>query len=169
MGQQEFRLGLTYWLIHNRKDVGKIKLQKLVYFLQEAFEIPTQYSFKMYHYGPYAEDLDTDSTILKSIGYISIDPDKDGYGFHLKPKDAPPNEWHPGITSYGENINKVIDILGDKPAYILELLATLHFVNKLSQGASQEEVIDKVQSLKPKFDKADIAGHYNELAELGLI
>ena len=74
-------------IIRQLGDAGKIKIQKLTYFLQESLGIGAGYLFRMYHYGPYSEDLDTDMTRLKLEGYVNITPDADGYGFHVMPAD----------------------------------------------------------------------------------
>jgi uncharacterized protein YwgA len=59
MDTQDLRLAILHEVISELDDVGKTQLQKLGYFLQEAFSVPTKYSFRMHHYGPYAEALET--------------------------------------------------------------------------------------------------------------
>ena len=169
MDIQEFRLAVLSRIISGLQDAGKIQLQKLIYFLQEAFGLPTEYVFRMHHYGPYSEDLDTDMTRLKVTGYVSIDPDLDGYGFHVKPVDVPDQNWESLVAPYGKQINQVLKLFGDRPASELELAATIHFVDHLLKEASHEQVIETVISLKPKFNRAYITSCQTELREQGLL
>ena len=169
MDNQEFRLALTYRLIYQLGDAGKIQLQKMVYFMQEAFGVPTKYSFKMYHYGPYSEELDTDTSLLKLIGSVSVDRDAGGYGFHITPNGEPAEGWESATDAYDDKINKAIEVLGNKPATQLELLASIHFVNRLIDESTQAQVINIVHGLKPKFDEETIGLHYDELKKVGLL
>ena len=79
MDTQEFRLAILHTVIAESKPgTGKTHLQKLCYFLQTIFDVPTKYSFRMHHYGPYAEALETDMAKLRITGYIDIKPDSQG-------------------------------------------------------------------------------------------
>ena len=88
---QSIRLALVYEAVNRLKDTGKIKLQKLMYFLQESFNAPTNYSFRMHHYGPYSEELETDLSRLRSSGYLSVEPDLGGMVFTFALKIHPKN------------------------------------------------------------------------------
>ena len=127
------------------------------------------YSFRMYHYGPYGDALETDVSRLKLTGYIGIEPDSQGYGFHINSKDESLDEWRALAEPYEEKIDSVIKTFGSRPAYELELAATIHFVRKLLPDAPTDEVIDKVKSLKPRFDEGYILGRHSELECLGLL
>ena len=37
--------------------VGHTLIQKVVYLLQNALDVDVGYNFKLYHYGPYSEEL----------------------------------------------------------------------------------------------------------------
>ena len=52
MDTQDLRLAIAHVIVSELGDVGKTKLQKLVYFLQAAHGIPTRYPFKMHHLRP---------------------------------------------------------------------------------------------------------------------
>lgn len=169
MDTQEFRLALLYEVIDKLEDSGKIQLQKLVYFLQEASKLPTRYGFKMHHYGPYSEDLDTDMTRLKLTGYVDVQPDAQGYGFHITSVDSPKTEWLSIIEPYSQKIEQTINIFGNKQAYELELAATIHFVSNLAPASSKDDIVDKVKSLKPRFEKDYISKFQSDLEELGFL
>ena len=169
MNTQELRLAILHRIIDKSEDVGKVQLQKLCYFLQEALDVPMGYSFRMYHYGPYADSLETDMSRLKLTGYIDIERDSQGYGFHITKSDDPMQEWNDQIEPYKGKIDDVIENLGSRPAYELELAATIHFVKNLLPASSTDEVVSKVEALKPKFSDDRIRDLQSELRDLGLI
>ena len=169
MSTQEIRLAILHRIISKSDDVGKTQLQKLGYFLQEALDVPMGYSFRMYHYGPYGDALETDVSRLKLTGYIDIEPDSQGYGFHINSKDESLDEWRVLAEPYEEKIDSVIETFGGSPAYELELAATIHFVRKLLPDVPPEEVITRVKSLKPRFDEAYIRCRHSELERLGFL
>jgi len=143
-------------------DTGKIKVQKLVYFFQEQYSLPLGYEFSMYHYGPYSEELDSDLTAMKIEGHLSIDPDPDGYGFHVRAQDEPELEW--GSLSHGDRaaIKDIVDRFGSHHAPELELRATIHFVHRTTKG-DRQSVVSSVKSLKPKFSRDAIESAYDEM------
>ena len=169
MDIENLRLALSYMLISKLGDMGKVQLQKYVYFLQAAYNVPVEYSFKMYHYGPYSEDLDRDMTILKLLGYINIDRDADGYGYHLTALDEPDDDWNTIMSPYSESLENATQVFGKLSASDLELYATIHFVNDLNGEPPQQEVVNTVHSLKPKFNESTINTYYALLQHAGLL
>jgi uncharacterized protein YwgA len=169
MDTQELRLAILHKMISDSGNIGKTKLQKLVYFLQEAQGVPTKYPFRMHHYGPYAEALETDMARLRLAGYIDIQPDTQGYGFHIKPLDNPLEDWSQLNKDHDQELGRVIDTFGDWQTYELELAATIHFVKNLSSDSSTDEVLSKVKALKPKFEESYILERHAQLVQLGLL
>lgn len=166
---QQVKLAVLYHIVKALEDVGKIQLQKTVYFLQEAFEVPTKYAFRMHHYGPYSDDLDTDLTRLKMTGYLEIRPDPAGFGFHVGILDEPEVVWVSLVDPYTEHIEQVVALVRDRPSYELELMATLHFVDQLFDSPSEEELVSTVHGLKPKFTVDYILRFQKELIDSGLL
>ncbi|NQW23923.1 MAG: hypothetical protein HQ475_10810 [SAR202 cluster bacterium] len=166
---QTVRLALVYEAVNYLNDTGKIKLQKLMYFLQESFRAPTDYSFRMHHYGPYSEELDADLSRLGSSGYLSIKPDVQGYGFHVSVEDGPDESWSEISAPYKKGLERIIELFGNKQTPDLELMATLHFANEISNHPPKEELIKIVQGLKPKFSEAVIEKWRSELEGIGLL
>ena len=169
MNTQELRLAILHRVISKLDDVGKTQLQKLCYFLQEAKRVPTKYSFRMHHYGPYSEALDTDMARLKLTGYIDIEPDTESFGYHITSKDEPLEEWSHLVDPYSELVESVVQTFGKRPTHELELAATIHFVTHLMPDVSTKEVLDRVKALKPKFNDKYITTRLTELERLGLL
>ena len=72
MTTQQLQLGILYRIILDFPKIGKTRLQKISYLLQEAMGLPTRYEFRMHHYGPYAESVETNIARLKLTGYVEI-------------------------------------------------------------------------------------------------
>jgi len=168
--EKETRFAITRYLVDKLKDVGKTKIQKLVYFLQYAFDVPLDYVFRMHYYGPYSEELDDDLIEMKLHRYIDITPDPAGCGYHIQP-GSEFIDWVENTTKpYAQQLNNCFDKLGGYNIQELELLGTLHFVQYLaltsSEGKGKDQIVDKVATLKPVFDKSEIERFYEVLQDL---
>ena len=169
MEVEELRLAIIHHIVTQLDDVGKTRVQKLCYFLQEALNVPTQYAFKMHHYGPYAEAVETDIARLKLAGYVNIEADLQGYGFHIPSIDEPLEEWNHYIESFGDAIRKILSVWGSRQTNELELAASIHFVQKLLPGIEPDEMLKRVKALKPKFGETFIQHQYAELKKSELL
>ena len=170
MNTQDLRLAVVHKIVSELRDVGKTKVQKIVYFLQVAKEVPTAYTFKMHHYGPFAEAVETDTAKLRLDQFVEVRPDLMGYGFHIIPGTSQPEkEWTYVIGQYEQSIKEVLEELGRRPTSELELLATIHYVHKLTPRPEKDDVLHKVKALKPKFDGSYIESCYIQLKQLGFL
>ena len=151
------------------KDIGKTKVQKIIYFLQEALGVPLHYSFKMHHYGPFSEDIDSGISALQSAGYVEVSHDPQGYGYHIIPASESQLPWDNEIAKYRGEMAKAIRGLSVLDASNLELYATLHFVQNLLDEPSKEKVVNNVHRLKPKFKRQTIRLAYDQLVKNNLI
>ena len=167
MDHEELRLAVLYEVISKLQDVNKTQVQKLGYFVQQVFEVPTKYHFKMHHYGPYSEELETDLARLRMAGYVDIVPDPQGYGFHITKSDSPVEKWVSFSKPFNDRINEAIQTFGARGTSELELAATIHFVSNLMSDQPTSEVLVRVKALKPKFHENYIHNIYEELEQMG--
>ena len=79
------RIELVREIVRSSGDIGKTKIQKIMYFLQESVGAPLMYPFRMHYYGPYSDELDGILSLTKSLRYIDINPDPNGFGYHVTP------------------------------------------------------------------------------------
>lgn len=151
-------------------DLGKIQLQKLVYFLEEL-GAPLQYEFRIYHYGPFCSELAEDIDRLNTLGVLSVKPDSEGYGYHISTgqyyESMMKDSNQRGDQELSGKIDTVIDkFSGFNPSEI-ELLATIHFVKQISQDNNEQtdkgSIVNTVHKLKPKFSAEEISSEYDEL------
>lgn len=166
---EDLSFAVLHQLVSQSGDVGKIQLQKLAYFLQESYGIPLGYTFRMHHYGPYSRELDNDLLKLRFMGFVDIQPDSSGYGFHVTQLCNAEPGWASALAPYESELGGAIAKLGNLPASLLEIQATIHYVGQLVEGASPEQIVAIVHSLKPKFLPERIAEARKQLEELGLL
>ena len=166
-------LGVIVGLIDRVTDqipqLGKTQFQKLVYFLQET-GIPLGFKYEIYHYGPYSFDLSNVMDTLDTLGVIDVSTDPAGYGFHISTGRF--SEKYQPQPKDIKKIEELLNVLGALTPANLEVKATLHFVNKVLQKRNQndrESVIEKVQALKPRFDRRFIANCYDDLQRANLM
>jgi uncharacterized protein YwgA len=157
--------------VHKKTDqLGKIQLQKLVYFLQEA-GVPLDYKFEIYHYGPYSFELADEMSSMDSLGVLSVAADPSGYGFNINVGSH--GSKYRIDKRYLPKIDDVISNFGaDTPAK-LEVKSTVHFVNKVLKkqvrNPQEKVVVAKVRELKPRFTEAFISECFHELKGVRLI
>ncbi len=170
MDTQDLRLAIAHVIVTELDDVGKTKLQKLVYFLQAAYGVPTRYPFKMHHYGPYSEALETDVARLSHAGYVNVSRDRMGFGFHITPGDSQQEgQWRLALAPHKQLIRQAINMFGECETYELELAATIHFVKSLSPQWRKDRVVTTSQRLKPKFTRTFVEEWYDRLERSGLL
>ena len=81
--QKELKIAAIVALLQNvRARLGKIQVQKLVYFAQDC-GVPLGYKYEIYHYGPYSFELSHDLDSLDSLGVLNVDSDPNGFGFNI--------------------------------------------------------------------------------------
>lgn len=129
--------------------VSLLEVHKLLYFMQEAGE-PLRLKYEKAHYGPYAQNL---RHVLNAIEGHFVSGYSDG-------GDAPDKELHlvPGAVKEAqefleqhpdtrERFTKVSELVeGFESPLGLELLATVHWLNKYEHARNTEQVIESVHS-----------------------
>ena len=154
-------------------DVGKTKIQKISYFLQESVGVPLEYPFRMHYFGPYSEELDRILSLCESVGLIDIQPDPDGFGYHVTTLEQVEGSW---IQEYDiskepeiKQINEAITVLGNIETPRLELYATIHFIDRREGQQDKGRTIEIVKRLKPKFSHSQVENAYQNLKGTKLI
>jgi len=144
-------------------NLGKIQLQKMVYFLQESCS-DLGYTFVIFHYGPFSFDLAEDIERLNTLRILHIEKDDAGYGYHITPgvhcgvltdtnKDP--------IIAHDQSLNVILDSFGTMTASAIELSATIHYVHSVLRDRTESYTLDEVKlavrELKPQFTTDQIA------------
>jgi len=154
---------------------GRTIIQKVVYFLK-AKGLPISYSFEIYRYGPYSQELyyRMDDLIVDNIiKDVSDRKDRSEYipGDEI---DNLINTFKPKIEPLTKDIDLIVQVFNNMGPGLLELLSTIHylqtsFTKHYKESPSKETVVNKVLELKKsKFDKEIIEKVYDKMEEAGL-
>jgi O-acetyl-ADP-ribose deacetylase (regulator of RNase III) len=127
--------------------VSLLEVHKLMYFLQESGE-PLRLQFKAAHYGPYAENL---RHVLNAIEGHLVSGYADGGDIPEKTLELVPgaedeaNQFLVHHKATRERFDKVADLVsGFESPYGLELLSTVHWVAKVGEAKTVDEVTQRV-------------------------
>ena len=156
------RLAAIKLIVDQLEDLGKTKLQKILYFTQEEIGAPLGYRFRMHHYGPFSEAVDHDISFMRAIGQLEIQPDESGFGFHIRPASDDVLELDEEVNKFKSAMTTAIDKLGKLETPDLELWATTHFVQRLVKEPTRNTVIENVSRLKPRFTPEKIETAYDQ-------
>jgi len=175
--QEEKRINAIIYLLECLKgsQVGKKSIQKLIYFLQEEFGVDLNYRYKMYHYGPYCSELSDDLDIMDMMGTISIQdaPAMNGYTISTKYEIKADIDAQQFLESHKQKFDRLIEYFKERSAKVLELYATIHFVERVLRERGQESdkdcIVQKVKIMKPKYSDDDIKKAYDYLLDKSLI
>jgi uncharacterized protein YwgA len=126
----------------NHRVVGRTRLQKTINLLQRL-ELPTNYGYTTYFYGPYSEGLHADIGLLKHYGLIDEQEKtaQDGSTYYIisaTPESALPGEMGPFQPS--------VDRMCQADAIVLELAAT--YDSFRAMGSSHDEALVRLRRKK---------------------
>jgi uncharacterized protein YwgA len=133
------------------KFQDRLRLQKTVYLLQ-AFGIYLGYNFNWYLYGPYSPALARDA--------FKVMPLSSRFG---------PQAFSDGATE--ERFRSFVEFLGGQkndPQW-LELVASLHMLNRLYGGKGKEVIFRKMAQKQPYLSEEKRIGGWQRLREFGLV
>ena len=163
---QEDRYAIIRYIVDKLKDVGKIRMQKLVYFLQWIFDVPLGYDYKMHYYGPYSDELNDDLIAMQMSKNVEMGTDPSGYGYHIIPGTESVAIKDEILGKYSEKISKCLSEFDKFNPSELEILGTLHFVKYIAGVSDEDKIIEKTSMLKPVFTKVTIEQTYKKLESI---
>jgi len=163
---QKDRYAIIRCIVDKVKDVGKIRMQKLVYFLQWIFNVPLGYDYKMHYYGPYSDELNDDLIAMQMNNNLEIGADPSGYGYHIIPGTEAVTTRDEILGKYSENISKCLSEFDKFNPNELEIISTLHFAKYVAGVPDEDKIIEKTSMLKPVFPKVTIKQTYKKLESI---
>jgi uncharacterized protein YwgA len=161
---EQFRLLAAVIAAHpNREVVGRTRLQKTIKLLQRL-GLDTSYGYSIHFYGPYSEDLQSDVTLLETLGLAEeiARPTRGGDGKYY-------------VIRAGENADPKlvksfktqIDLMAATEQTILELAATYDAFRE--EGSSPSDAMDRLRRKKgSKCDDGNDKKAKSLLKQLGL-
>jgi len=128
------------------KIEGKIKLQKVVFILQEKKLVDFELDYKYALYGPYSEDLQIEIEYLSKIGFLKESQSEEGYTYELNKEFRIKVEIDNGVAKHEELIKDIVN----KESQLLEVTSTIYYL-KSHQYKEKESIENKIKILKPNL------------------
>ncbi|RJQ48733.1 MAG: hypothetical protein C4538_03370 [Nitrospiraceae bacterium] len=162
--------------LESKTKLGKTALQKLIYLLQEAYNVPLEYNFKFHFYGPFSSRLSGDLDYVDYLKGVDVEYEQSTGGYYIKPgvqKENIINKGKDFLEEYRQQLDEAIENFGTSYASNLELLSTIVYVSKEVEHeenhCTYDKVIERTGSLKPKFNPGQISEALEKLKEKNLI
>lgn len=130
---------------------GETHIQKAAYFLQDLLDVPLDFEFILYKYGPFSFDLKDHITSMRADGYIKVKPHP-YYGPRLNTDDRGKkliNNHNKTTEKFLRKITFAASVVGNKDVSEVEALATAYFVSKDNEDKQIRERAAKLSNLKP--------------------
>lgn len=166
--------GIIAELAVRLKDVspqfGKTVLQKMIYILQEVYEIPCDYEYVLYNYGPYSGDLAKDLSFFASMDGVKVEWSQN-LGYKIQPvakTDHFRQRAQEFLNKYDVKIGEAIDIFGRMTARELELRSTIIYVAKES-SMDNKTMMSRIYEIKPHFSPEEIGSAIEQLAAINIL
>ena len=132
---------------------GETHLQKATYFLQELLEVPTEFEFTLYKFGPYSFDLGDELTALRADELLDLKVRHPSYGPSYVPTETSQSlraRYPFTLRKYGELISFVATKLGRKGVTELERVATALYVTlEMPENDAVTGRARRLRELKP--------------------
>ncbi|WP_442186275.1 hypothetical protein [Rhizobium leguminosarum] len=149
--------------LNNNRLVGKTRLQKTFYFLEEL-DAGFGLTFDYYHYGPYSEDLNIATQDAEALGLLNVDWKSTSAGTNYA-------IFYSKIRPEEEDIDKrrvkILQVLDQYDSISIELAATADYLEKNGYGSEAWLETEARKPEKASTDRIDRAK--NILKELSRI
>src|SRR5882762_2165874 len=159
-------------------QMGRTALMKYMYFLQTLREVPLEYHFSMYSYGPFDSDVLSDLSSAEALGLVSATfvAYTGGYGYKITPTASQtdtPKETSQFLSRIQPDIDWLFSQFGSLTSGQLELASTVVYVDRefaeASQNNQQDEIIRRVQAIKPHFTADQVRKSFENLLDKGIL
>ena len=149
---------------------GETHIQKNVFFLQELFDVPFDYEFVLYKYGPFSFNLSYLIPEMQSGGLVQLVP-QSGYGPKIQVTGRGWEYHHlydHDIDQFQKKTTFIAETLGNKDVGDLERIATGFFVT-IGFNRGKDWVMErgrKLSELKPHIDLSAAVGAIDEVDQI---
>ena len=157
-------------------SLGRTAIMKLAYFLTVLRDVPLDYRFSLYSYGPFDSAVLQDVDFGSSLGALRSEPVPypSGYGYSIQPgssSDEIESLETDFLDAHEAAINWVATEFGNLTASELELLSTIVYVDREHAGTpiSNDELARCIHDIKPHFPEARILSRIEDLKAKGLL
>jgi uncharacterized protein len=137
--------------------IGRVRIQKLFYLLKQL-GMSSDLSFRYHYYGPYSRDLDEAIDRAKAFHNVKEEIDyrkSDGMPYSIF---KGPTGGAPGLSEIKvDEVKKHLVWLKSQPSTILELAATIHWLNTVEGVEDWRPELEKRKGTKTVHGRTDKA------------
>lgn len=149
---------------------GETHLQKAIYFLQDLLEVPTDFDYILYMYGPFSRELRRELASMRADGFLNLVPQPQPYGPTLVVTPVAEQQlisrWPKTLKCYEQAIDFVASRLGGLGVGELERLATALWVRQEQPEAAIDEQAERLNSIKPHVSLTEAASALGKVREM---
>lgn len=176
----KIRLALLPTLAESAKfgHIGRTALMKYLYFLQTVREVPLEYSFSLYSYGPFDSDVLVDLGLAELLNIVEVSSVQfaGGYGYRIKAgtqaQSAKENAAH-FLAAHKNDVEWLVSVFGNLNSAELELTSTIVYVDRefanRNQQCSLSDIATRVGEIKAHFTSRQIYDFAATLAKQGVL
>jgi uncharacterized protein YwgA len=154
-----------------KPDLGKTKIMKILYMLQQVKNVDLGYEFDIYTYGPYAPEVleSVDELIEKELVTSKMYRYNNYVGYKLNLTEKGKQALTEINQEDSSSLHDILSFTEGCSAKDLELYSTIIFVSSFYSRCkgkfSAIDVKNKVQEIKPHFDIGEISESYESLVK----
>lgn len=154
-----------------RTQFGKTALLKLIFLLQEVYDVECGFEFKLYTYGPFTSQVLQDLDRVETLGGVEVTSNPTDLGGYR----IGPGKYASTISKMAESyfeehkdkISELIEDYGHFSAKDLELRATIVYVaremKRDEESLTFDGLVKRVHDIKPYFPVSEIKSVVEEL------
>lgn len=144
----------------NEKGIifGKTVLMKLLFLSKAVKEIPLDYKFTLYTYGPFDSEVMQDLNFLNQEDILDVKYIHDQYGYSIKPDekiDLYREKADSFLSKYSQETDDLVEEFGEFSAKDLELKSTIILIEREYKEVSElkrNDLVKIVKDIKPYFN-----------------
>lgn len=129
-------------------QIGRTVIQKMTYLLSR--EGLANYTFSLYHYGPYSGRVSSDLDLVSTLGIVDVRWQGDR-GYFISPNQKGIQTTEKLSSTKKAEIDRIVEAYHKFNAVELSLIATALYVIDKNNVTNDDELIAVVTSLKPQY------------------
>lgn len=161
---------LLAYLAHTQGPSGKLgkkAAQKFVHILSSLSDADVGYEFSFYTYGPFSRELASDLDLLNNARILNVSYNSFDNSYSISATEKAADVVRNLPADIRQEADRIWAIFSGRTAKDLELTSTILFLHD-DEGidVGGQAMIERVQSLKPKYSEAEIKTAQKEVATL---
>jgi uncharacterized protein len=151
--------------------LGRKAFQKIVHLASDLAGVRTGYTFSYYTYGAYSRELASDLELAEDFSVLLSKRQESIGGYDIQ--EGPLSEQaielsKDQLNPFISQLNWMISNFRDKSARMLELYSTIVFLKKNEVFLEENDLVERLLELKPKYTRSEVISARSKIVELEL-